>query len=259
MPAKHTPGKHKSARRRATEAAWIVVAVVIAVVGGLGVWSFTTRSADDASSSADPAATGSSTAGNGGATSNPSAGTEARDTRLADCRRDIAAGEIAVEAASASYRDWSSHVNAERDHQNGKRTLAETEELWAKSRANGDEDVSRFKDAEAALQAAGDGCGKLASTEDGGGAEADDAADKDDNAIGKCLRRDTAIDKVVSAGTQVNSQWESHLRKMKTKSAVDPMTYHREWLDAVEKAVPILEDFRAAQSSLDEVPACPAA
>jgi hypothetical protein len=161
------------------------------------------------------------------------------------CRHELRLGDRLAAAADASYRDWAMHVDAQLQLDRGRTTLAQTEAMWAASKARGAADVRRFRDARAAWERGADACSP-ASADQGSAPPV----------LQACVSRQAAVRAVATKGAKVDAQWAAHLEMMANKAHTDGAEYSRRWLQMVQDAPPVLQDYAGARRQLHAAPRC---
>lgn len=265
-------GKHSAPNEGGGGTALAVVLGLVLVGGvGFGAYQLLSDDGDDTTSASSPSApagtasesasgsdhsthSGTDDAASAAAPSDPSGSSSAAsqtpapsDGSLpAGCRTQLDAGDKAVKAASASWRSWTGHTNADKDYRAGKISWDQTKKIWADTKKNGDSDVSGFDKAyKPYVSAKSGGCDSI----DRGTASPQ---------VRDCLDRAGVLDKAVGAGRDVNGDWGKHVAMMKRKDHTNPETYLKEWRSMVSGAGPNQQAFAKARSAYDKAPSCDA-
>lgn len=180
-------GKHASAKGSGAVTA-AVIAGVIMVAGG-GAWAAGTMLSDDTPATLAPtrSPTRTSTPGDTAASENVDSAAAGR----AACQAQVRAADDIGAAVANSALHWKQHTDAYLAKTSGRITLAETQRLYATSKAFGLADEKAVAATTKAYTATGAAC-----------ADATKSA-PDDAVIKACVGRLAALDKVRTTGTIV--------------------------------------------------------
>lgn len=252
-------GKHGATgtRSRAT----VLIAAVLVLLGGGGVWAVARSMGGDPETQASSSeASGSSTTGDSGDDANDSEGAGGSsasadasesgepevDTAalMDDCKAEVAAQEKIVDATTKSATDWRLHVEAQTKYAAGQMTSEESKAQWAASKKRGPGDIKRY---DSAVKAAGSSTGGCATAGD----DAPDAEGLED-----CTSRLGTLKETREKGEVVHKQWVAHQKMMASKGDMDPDAYMDKWDHMVKNAKKPLSDYATAQKSVEDAPTC---
>lgn len=251
-------GRHRPARNG--RKLWpIVAAVVLCVAAGGTAWGLTrdghSRGATSpTSSTGSHRTTGSPSASASSPTTPPSNSPTADPSAvqaLTACRSTLATGTAMVAAADQNYADWSGHVYAQVDYDQGKITFAQGEAIWKRTKLAGPADLKAYDTAKTAWdQADQKACDQL---------QAGDGATQ--STVSACTQRAAAMTKVINLSGPVYAGWKGHQIQMThtQEKSSDPNAYFNEWFGRVKNAQPALAAYKSAHDAYDKTAACPAA
>ncbi|WP_265445073.1 hypothetical protein [Flexivirga meconopsidis] len=255
-----TRGRHRAPESSGGSAkgGWVVAAIIaLLLAAGIGGWAFavnrdgSSRAASDrpATRTAGPGTDGASASTSPQGAASPSGSNPATSAALEGCRAKVKAGSALSTAAEAVYQDWSGHVYTQIDYDAGKVPEPKAKKIWADTKAAGPGHIKTFDADKAAYDKAG-GCDGTASIP---------AAER--TAMQQCSERATALAKVASTGSVLNSQWRAHQTQMThtTQKKHDPNAYYGEWFNRVSAAKQPLKNYEAAAADLKKAPSCPGA
>lgn len=157
------------------------------------------------------------------------------------CRAQVGRAEAVIAAASTGADHWSQHVQAQTDGNAGTIDVTEMNARFARTRALGPDDVTRYASAVSAYAPAPTACAPTA------GAPAQ---------LATCNSRLAALDATMPAAAAVMADWESHLKAMAASHEMHNADAAAIW-DQMWRAAPKnIGAFASARSNLDKVPAC---
>ncbi|MGC1206920.1 MAG: hypothetical protein WA880_03080 [Ornithinimicrobium sp.] len=177
------------------------------------------------------------------------AGTE-MPAALQACVTEVGAGQEWAAATEGSAAHWKRHYGASVKYNASEITLKQAKDEFAESKAFADSDIKAVSAAAEDYEAAQGACSEV------------DEADMPDEYAEQaqaCTARAAAIKDVVATGTEVNEDWATHVKMMKTKDEVDPDDYYERWQNMVETAPDNMGPYDDAADELDDAPTCPTA
>ncbi|NNG39214.1 hypothetical protein HJ588_07995 [Flexivirga sp. ID2601S] len=251
-------GRHRAAGSAGggAKGGWLVAAVIaVLLAAGIGGWAFGVNR-DNSPTNAGSSSSGETAPAPDGASDTTSPGTDTSPTgdagasaALTGCRAKVAAGDSLAKAADAVYKDWSGHVYTQIDYDAGKVSEATAKKVWADTKAAGPGHVKTFDSDKTAYDKAA-GCDGTASVP---------AADR--TPMEQCSNRASALAKVASTGSVLNSQWKEHQVQMThtMQKQHDPSAYYGEWFNRISAAKKPLKDYESAAAALKKAPSCPGA
>jgi hypothetical protein len=150
---------------------------------------------------------------------------------LQACVAAVERGAAAVGRASATVADWVAHVKAQTDLDAGRNTMAETERIWARTRARGPEGVIGFRAADAAYRRVAGACPRPPPAD----VDSDLAA-----AVTRCRQASRQTDLVLAAARGAVQDWAAHLKAMADRRSgrIGPAHAAEQWR-AAYRAAPI--------------------
>ncbi len=169
---------------------------------------------------------------------------------LKECRSEVAAGDDWADATANSAAHWKQHYSASVAYNDGDITLKEAEKKFAASKAKGAGDAKAVGSTKKTYEKAMGACASMT---------VDDLPAAFTEEAQACAARADAISEVWPVGTDVNGDWNAHLKMMKTKDEADPDEYYKRWKMMVAMAPDDRGPYEKAVKGLDEAPTCPSA
>jgi hypothetical protein len=159
---------------------------------------------------------------------------------LAACAAAVQRGATAVARARATVADWAAHVKAQTDLESGRNTVAETERIWARTRARGTGGVTAFRAADTAFRRVAGAC------------QAPPPADVDSDVVAAaatCREVGRQTDLVLAAARGAVQDWTAHLKAMADRDAGRLGAAHAaaEWRAAYRAAPVNINRFNGAE------------
>jgi hypothetical protein len=168
---------------------------------------------------------------------------------LQACVAAVERGAAAVGRARPAVADWAAHVKAQTDLDAGRNTMAETERIWARTRARGPGGVTAFGAADTAYRRVAGACQQpLPADVDG-----DVAA-----AAATCRRASRQTDLVLAAARRAVQDWAAHLKAMADRRSGRIGAAHaaEQWRAAYRAAPININRFDAAERVYRAHPPC---
>jgi hypothetical protein len=165
------------------------------------------------------------------------------------CVSAVQQGAAAAARARVTVADWAAHVKAQTDLDAGRNTVAETERIWARTRARGPGGVTAFRAADAAYRRVAGACQQPL------------PADVDRSvaaAAATCRRASRQADLVLAAARGAVQDWAAHLEAMADRrSGRIGRAHAAEQWRAAYRAAPInINRFDAAERVYRAHPPC---
>jgi hypothetical protein len=254
-------GKHSAERRSALP--WILATVAVLGIAAAAVLLVRVFGSSPSTPISAPAPvtttspTSSSAPSSSGAptsttTATASAADSAARAALKACVDRQAGATGLLDSITTGAGHWSDHVQAETDLEAGRRALIDvTTNTWGPTRAAGPGDVTRFQAASAGFDQL-PGC----STDVAGAAASTSVAAQ----LKACATREAALDTVVTVGTRVMGDWQTHLSEMADHADghINNAQAQANWRKRWSASGTNLDPYKTAVASLAAAPACTA-
>ena len=180
-------------------------------LGNLPIPQASSPSASITSASASPPATDPSSTG-------PSQDNAAAAT-LKACRENVAAADKVLAVGKEGMRNWSDHIQAQTDANDGKITTAEMEAIFDRTMKAGDQDEDRYAAAIRTHQQTRGSCDNVPG-----------AATEVANQLKRCAERSRSQQPVLSALQEGMADWTSHLGDMRRSAKGQIHNPEEKWL-----------------------------
>ena len=232
-------------RRRNAVFLFVGVALLLLVVGvliilGLGRQADTGNlpiprpfsSAPASTTATDPTPTGPTRTD---PTRTGSAQEESADTALKACRANVAAADKVLAVGKDGMLNWSEHIQAQTDANEGEITIAEMDAIFDRTMKAGDHDETRWADAIKAHQKTSGSCKNVA------GAPTEVA-----NQLARCAERRRAQEPVLNAAHDGMADWTKHLGEMRRSMKGKLHNPQQKWLQTWRAAPPHINAYKQA-------------
>jgi hypothetical protein len=157
-----------------------------------------------------------------------------------NCTEAVEQADAAVVRARSTIADWSAHVQAMTDQLTGRNRRAETERIWAQTRARGSAGVAAFQRAETQYRTARDRCLRT---------PVEEVVPEVAATVATCRDVSRQADEMLVAARAAVGDWEGHLKAMADRRAgrLDPRKANDMWLRTYRGARTNIDRFEAAE------------
>lgn len=259
--ARRRSQRGSSARSRALIAGAATLGLL--AVGGTG-WAMTqgsgkattTANTSTSTSPSTSTAPGSSDTSPSDATSPPSTSTSPSATgstatspavpaAFAACKSEVTTGDALAKVSGTMAAHWRDHTSAQFRVDKGEISASQAQAVWARTKAAGPSDISKFEAASTAYDKNKGACAGMGQV-----------PPKFADAASKCKQHASANAKVANSIGPIAAAWDGHQGDMKSKSDTPVGPYMQKWRGQVSTAPQAVKKYDSAAAALRNSPGC---
>lgn len=236
------------ARRAKARPGRIVVPILVAAlaVAAVVAWQVIPRTTNaQAGGPASVAASVATATANSTPRPSSSGGGDSASAELKSCRQRVSQADEVLAAAKTGVGHWAEHVQAQTDANEGRITVDEMDDIFARTRLAGPEDQDRYRKAVSGYEDADGRCKAVSG-----------ASKRESAALSSCQDRLDAQQPMLKAAAPAMADWKSHLAAMKRSRMRHMDDAEQIWVDAWRAAPPHIEAYDTAADAFRDAPDC---